>query len=281
MRRWIFTYIIYFSVLPIAIQTLRAQQIPDTSYRPRIEHPAFTFDKGPVVLIDEAHENFHTATGRYLPFAELLRRDGYAVESSASSLSLENLKKAKILVIANARKYLTAKETKSVVEWITGGGSLLLIADHPPNVSAAADLGKKLGIKFLEGTAKEPNGDGRIVFKKSEGLLKEHKITHDIYQVATFTGTSFQLERAGHPLLVFGSNIYSYKENNDSTSVQGHLQGAVIEFGKGKIAVFGEAAMFSAQLKGPEKNPMGMNAPIAKQNWQFLLNIIHWLTLKN
>ena len=42
-------------------------------------------------------------------------------------------------------------------------------------------------------------------------------------------------------------------------------------------AIFGEAAMFTAQLQGPEKNPMGMNQPSAKQNPQFLLNTIHWL----
>ncbi len=45
-----------------------------------------------------------------------------------------------------------------------------------------------------------------------------------------------------------------------------------------RIAVFGEAAMFSAPLEGALKNPMGMNAPIAAQNPQFLLNIMHWLS---
>jgi hypothetical protein len=35
--------------------------------------------------------------------------------------------------------------------------------------------------------------------------------------------------------------------------------------------------MFSAQLSGPDKAPMGMNAPVAKHNPQFLLNLMHWL----
>jgi len=30
-----------------------------------------------------------------------------------------------------------------------------------------------------------------------------------------------------------------------------HLQGAVLLFGKGRVPVFGEAAMFSAQLQNP------------------------------
>ncbi|MHC4507963.1 MAG: hypothetical protein ACYTAO_03255 [Planctomycetota bacterium] len=46
----------------------------------------------------------------------------------------------------------------------------------------------------------------------------------------------------------------------------------------GRVAVFGEAAMFSAQLAGPKQRPMGMNASDAEQNHQLLLNVMHWLT---
>jgi hypothetical protein len=35
--------------------------------------------------------------------------------------------------------------------------------------------------------------------------------------------------------------------------------------------------MFSAQLACPQKAPTEMNAPIAKQNPQFLLSVMHWL----
>jgi len=44
------------------------------------------------------------------------------------------------------------------------------------------------------------------------------------------------------------------------------------------VAVFGEAAMFTAQLAGPARMPMGMNHPLAKQNAQFALNVMHWLS---
>ncbi len=53
-----------------------------------------------------------------------------------------------------------------------------------------------------------------------------------------------------------------------------------MEYGKGRIVVFGEAATFSAQLAGEQKSKMGMNNPQAKQNPQLLLNIIHWLDRK-
>lgn len=48
-----------------------------------------------------------------------------------------------------------------------------------------------------------------------------------------------------------------------------------MKYGKGRIVIFGEAAMFTAQLQG--KNKMGMNTKSASQNAQFLLNTLHWL----
>ncbi len=36
--------------------------------------------------------------------------------------------------------------------------------------------------------------------------------------------------------------------------------------------------MFSAQVAGPAKRPMGMNAPGAEENFQFVLNVMHWLS---
>jgi hypothetical protein len=46
---------------------------------------------------------------------------------------------------------------------------------------------------------------------------------------------------------------------------------------KGRVVMSGEAAMFTAQLAGPQQFPAGMNAPYARNNYRLLLNIIHWL----
>ena len=47
--------------------------------------------------------------------------------------------------------------------------------------------------------------------------------------------------------------------------------------GKGRVAMFGEAAMFSAQVAGPERSPAGMNHPAAAQNARLLRNLVRWL----
>jgi uncharacterized protein (DUF2249 family) len=287
--------------------SVNAQQVADTSFKPPIPKPAYRSGRGPLVMLDEAHFNFHTADGRYLAFAELLRRDGYDVKPSRSQFSKASLQGGKILVIANALAErnrtdwtlptptaFSDEEIKVIRDWVKAGGSLLLIADHMPFPGAAKNLAEAFGIHFSNGYAMDEKVQGPMVFKLSNGSLKEHQITkgqseaEKIDSVATFTGSAFQADGKVQPLLILGSSVVSFLTSvagqiTDATPrvpVNGWYQGAVMRFGKGRVAVFGEAAMFSAQLAGPNRNPMGMNAPIAAQNAQFLLNVMHWLSGK-
>ena len=170
-------------LLMTTVAALDAQQVADTNFRPPIEKPAYPEGKGPVVLIDEAHSNFHTATGRYLPFAELLRRDGYVVQASAGRFTAEVLKAGRVLVISNALNEknqndwkpphlpaFTAQEVAAVRDWVAGGGSLLLIADHPPWSAAAEDLGKAFGVRFRNGVAVNPGGGATVRQGESRGV---------------------------------------------------------------------------------------------------------------
>ena len=284
-----------------------AQQVPDTAFAPPIPNPMYQAAKGPVVLLDEAHFNFHTADGRYQPFAALLRRDGYDVRASKLAFSKASLKDAKILVIANALAErnktewtlptppaFTGDEVRFVSDWVKAGGSLLLIVDHMPFPGAAENLARVFGIRFSNGYAIDPNVQGPMLFKPENGSLNAHAIVNGrtesekVDSVATFTGSAFQADGDVQPLLVLGPSVVSaitttageITKETLRVPVNGWFQGAVMRFGKGRVAVFGEAAMFSAQLAGPNKNPMGMNAPIASKNPQFLLNLMHWLSGK-
>ncbi len=288
---------------PLAI----AQQVSDPDFKPNITRPAYKEGRGPVVLVDEAHNNFHTATGRYLPFAELLRRDGYRVEANAAPFAKGSLKRAKVLVISNAIEKrnadswnlpvysaFTDEEIAAVSEWVRAGGSLLLIADHMPMGGAAEKLGAAFGVKWNNGFALIKNVQGPLIFKKEDGSLKEHAIVRGraagerVERVATFTGSAFQIGQGAEPVLVFGKGVVSlmpqvaweFKPDTPEVSVEGWTQGATLRFGKGRVALFGEAAMFTAQLAGPQRQRVGMNSPDAPQNAQLLLNVLHWLTGK-
>ena len=286
---------------------VKAQQVPDPDFKPPIEKPAYAEGKGPVVLIDEAHFNFHTASGRYQTFADLLRRDGYVVQASKEKFSKESLKAGKILVIANALSQrnalnwnppidpsFTDEEIAAVREWVNQGGSLMLIVDHFPMPATAGKLAEAFGVRIHNGYAVDPQAPpGPLVYKRADKSLADHPTTRGrsekerVDSVATFTGSAFQVDR-DEPLMTFlGAEAISYTpkafgqrpdENTPRVSIKGWRQGVVLQSGKGRVAVFGEAAMFSAQLAGPQKAPMGMNAPIAKQNPQFLLNVAHWLS---
>jgi hypothetical protein len=295
--------------------TAEAQQGPDDSYNPPIENPAYPENSGPVVAIDEAHYNFHTmesSPARYRPFATLLKRDGYRVRPSISQFSPQSLQGVDILVIANPRAESTAAqepnyvsptpsaftdaEIEAVRTWVHNGGSLFLINDHYPWPGATENLAAAFGVRTLNGYAmRESSKDPDFYFRRSNSteVLNNHPITNgrtateSVNKVVSFTGSAFQVaaDRNAQPLLTLGPDVVSIMATrawtwNSSTPripVAGDPQGTVMRAGAGRVAVFGEAAMFSAQLKS-DGTKFGMNAPYAEQNYKFLLNVSHWLS---
>jgi len=286
--------------------SLTAQQVADTLFKPIVGAPAFKEGAGPTVLIDEAHYNFHTMNGRYLAFTRLLQRDGYVVKPHLGQFTRADLDRAKILVIANALAkqneedwYLPtpsafdSSEIAAVRDWVKDGGSLWLIADHMPFPGAAGPLAAEFGIIMGNGFALDPETEeGRMRFARFDNSLVDHPITRGrnqaerIDSVIAFTGQAFRFENKGEPLMTLGRNIvllmpevaWQFSKLTPSISASGMLQGAVVSFGKGRVAAFGEAAMFSAQVSGPERRSAGMNDPSAPQNAQFVLNVLHWLS---
>ena len=283
---------------------LEAQQLSDTSYNPVIDQPVYDPGRGPVIFIDEGHHNFHTKDGRYHSFAELLHRDGYRVQKYDGKFTRSRLDKSKILVISNALNevnvghwYLptpsafTPQEVQTVEEWVREGGCLFLIADHMPMAGASEDLAMAFGFEFTNGFAIDTMSRGPTQFTTKNGTLKESVITRGrtdkerVDVVVSFTGQAFNHGKEARPILVFSKNFVNMLPDtawvftNDTPvhGVTGWSQGAYKEFGKGKVVAFGEAAMFTAQLAGPPKVKMGMNHDSASQNYQLLLNVVHWL----
>ena len=92
----------YLIVLCLCLSSATfAQQVADPNFETKVAHPVYT-KNGPKVLFDEAHNNFHTAGGRYKPFADLITSDGYQVTPNKEKFSAQVLKGFDILVISNA-----------------------------------------------------------------------------------------------------------------------------------------------------------------------------------
>jgi len=287
--------------------TATSQQVADASFNPPIASPEYAEGEGPLVLVDAAHNNFHTADGRYGAFARLLRRDGYVVESNEQPFSGAVLARASVLVIANAiadenvqdwvlptPSAFTDAEIEAVEEWVAGGGALLLIADHMPIAGNAEALAAAFGFRFYNGFAFGEDGSGQALFSRDLGTLRAHPITDGrragerVDSVATFTGQAFRVDQEveASPILVLPEGFtvflpevaWEFSDSTPRVSGAHLLQAAALEHGRGRVAAFGEAAMFSAQLAGPQREPIGMNHPMAAQNYQVVLNVLHWLT---
>lgn len=299
----------------VACSDSHQQAVPN--FVPKNTQKTFSDNARPVVLVDEAHHNFLTASGRYAPFVKVLKSDGYTVKRNANPLSNQSLRDIDILVIANAldknrtnwtppfTHALSSKEVTSIKDWIVSGGSLLLIADHTPFPRIIENLADELGFKFSHGHV------DNAVFRLDHMTLTKHVITthvreHEaqvllpslvtdnqksttqtkvIQYVKTFGGSAFKAPPEAVSLLTLGENAVSVvpqvpfqiDANTPRESMHGWSQGAVLTLGKGRVAVFAEGMMFSSQYDARTKKTYGLNSKGAKYNEAFLLNVMSWL----
>ena len=268
------------------VQSLEAQQVADSTYDVSIENPTYRPGTGPIVAIDEGHNNFHTRDGRYRPFARLLENDGYQVRASSAPFTAAGLDSVNILIIANAvggawdagaysRPGFTEEETAAVEQWVRRGGKLLLIADHAPMGVAAENLAARFGISMSKGYTEDSTGYFNIggfgtsilLYTRASGRLRDHPITRGLDSVVAFTGQSLKGPPNAAPLLALGANAFDHPSPTPeqaarvtpgtawrtavvglpTTSAVGRAQGLALTLGRGRVVVLGEAAMLSAQ----------------------------------
>jgi hypothetical protein len=289
--------------LPLLRPQQGGGQMADPNFNTRVERPAYK-KSGPKVLFDEAHNNFHTASGRYKPFADLIASDGYQLVPNKQMFSRATLRGYRVLVISNAigaarmndatagNSAFTDEESHAVRDWVKAGGSLLLIADHAPMGSANQSLGKRFGVDMSkmytvdeQNYDKESENPGFIVYTRESGRLVDHPVTRGrndserVNKIITFTGQSLKGPPEATAFLKLADTAFDTMpgQNANRASAAGRAQGVALKFGKGRVIVMGEAGMLSAQIVGPQRMPFGMNRP-GIDNRQLALNIMHWLS---
>ena len=211
-----------------------------------------------------------------------------------------------------SRAAFTEKECKEVSAWVKAGGSLLLIADHTPFGSAAANLSLQLGVDMgnsyvFDSTNSTEDDPTILIFSRENGLLGDHIITQGaipaetVNRVVAFTGQSLSVPPGATALMILGATAYEAPTRQDldaaekaaaqvppnlpeilahAKPVAGRAQAVAFTHGKGRVVIVGEAAMFSAQIlsgEGPEDQKFGMNTP-GNDDKRFVLNVMHWLT---
>jgi len=268
-----------------AAPALTQQQMVDPDFRPAVERPAYAEGQGPVVVIDQAHANFHRLEGQYAPFAALLKADGYQVRAGTLPFDAGGLEGVDVLVIANAGATgeaptppaFTEAEGAALEAWVRDGGRLLLIADHTPFGAAAAGLAARFGVKMGTGYAFALTDGGadlttNLVYPPE--AFGEHPImagrdpSERVGSVTAFTGQSLEGPEGATVLLHMTDGA---RESPDLPTLQAlaerlddagapdaaieelskpalPAQGLAFGYGEGRVVVLGEAGMLSAQL---------------------------------
>jgi hypothetical protein len=269
--------LVTFACAPVAV----AQQVADSSYTPVVAVPAFPF-KSPRVLLDEAHNNFHTLNGRYKPFVELLRADGVTVMPNLQPFTLRRLKGYDVLVIANAvgpgvdadsiaKPAFSERECQIVEQWVRRGGALLLIADHAPFGAAAENLSLKFGVGMSKGftvdslhTDPELGSPSILIYSRGNERLRDHPITNGrdsterVERVIAFTGQSLAVPAGATAFLELSEMAVDMPATlrqfqglgvmPAGRPAAGRAQGVAFQHGRGRVVILGEAAMLSAQI---------------------------------
>ena len=287
-----------------------------------VDNPAFVADH-PRVLFDEAHFNLHTVTGETKPLVDLLTNDGYRVTANQEKFQRRILDDYDILIIVNAygvppdrargknnlwRQWsaestvsaFTATEADAVRDWVSAGGSLLLIADHAPWGAAAKRLASRFGVDMRNVETRDPSREdplvpisteGRfILFSQGSGLSMDHPIllgrdeTERVDTVVTFHGHSLAGPASSTAILALSDEALDWSRASpdaewETRSAAGRAQGIALRFGEGRVVVLGEAAMFIVRVlpAGDTEFPMGLLRDDT-DNRQLALNIMHWLS---
>ncbi|RYZ32944.1 MAG: DUF4350 domain-containing protein [Sphingobacteriales bacterium] len=276
-----------------------SQQEVDNGFIPVIEKPLFPQGKGPLILVDAAHFNFHTLEDKFAPFGKIATGDGFRTASLTGKPDPGRLGEARILVIANAlheknteswqqpvHQAFSDEEIKTIRDWVWNGGRLFLIADHMPFAGAVSGLAQELGYRFHDGFAlKGPNRKFDL-FSTGNGMLRPAELLSlhgPLDSIVSFTGQAFEIPDSAVSVMQFDSTYkvllpevaWEFSRETKMIPAGGLSQLAYGKFGKGRVVVAGEAAMFTAQRVGDMK--FGLNNPMARHNVTLLRNILEWL----
>jgi len=253
-------------------------------------------DRPPRVLLDEAHHNVHTVDGSYQQFAKLLTANGFGVSPNKQPFSAEVLRECDVLIIANARAAgrsapmeeragpaFSSAEIEVLAEWVKAGGALLLVTDHWPIGPANSALAHRLGVKMSGGWTDDPEQTtdraGHLLFTRKKGSLGDHAILsgrndgEEVSEVRSFMGQSLVGPPGSVPLLRLSPTAVDLlPPEKRRVGAGGKSQAIAFEFGRGRVVVTGEAAMFRVQ---PDDRG---GKPAFEGNRRFAINVVRWLS---
>ncbi len=291
----------------VGVATAQRAQKPDLEFTYENNSPAFAAGTGPKIVFSTRNSVFVDAD-LHLPLSALAEADGFAPQKDERPLDAVVADNPTMLALINPylRNYndypaieppsaFSDEEIEAVRIWVENGGSLLVIADHAPLGGGSSKLASAFGFTYLNGHTGEDRSAAAGYAKLSltympQVGLGDHVINkgatgrRPINRFHTFGGQSFIPPAEAVSLLTlpqgwsawFVYDIAANLQSPQKMDASGMSQGAVLEFGKGRVAVFSEAGAFSAQLL-PDGSHVGFNTELGKENPEFALSVLRWL----
>lgn len=290
---------------------------PDPEYVVHVAQPAYPRGGGPVVLIDQTHQNLGTLRrgsepGLFSPFAELLEADGYTVEALEGGFDRAALDAATILVVADPHADFSEAELDDLRDFFNRGSGVLVLIERPDLVPK---LVARLEIDFTERRLIQvpPNCPGALpgcpsawnTFRRDDRSLtvarresngREH-FEESVDSVLAFDSYGLIIDPVLFPryrnVLTFGPTAtYRASSPNGSRTVEadGLPFALSLDYGKqdrypyldtGRLFVATNFEMFTALTRprspSGDVEPIGFQIAGAEENVQFVLNVVHEL----
>jgi hypothetical protein len=286
----------------------------DLDFHPHAKNPAYTsLDKtpAPTVCFDEAHHNLAVEKGFYRPILELIQSDGYQVRHQKTPFTVTSLKQCQVLYVSavlSHSDYETSKkqsktsafkstEMTAIHNWVQGGGSLLLMTDHRPMGSAAAELLKKFHVQGSDVHVSnshnpiQPFHDAGIFsipesqMNLNSPIVKGRNPSERLKNIYFFYGQALHTTNSSaDSFLQVGPHAKLGDAQLETNSTEPALDSThytsaavALKIKKGRLVVFGDATVFTSKWDLHLDEPTGINRP-GSDNVQMALNVFHWLS---
>jgi len=276
---------------------------------------------GVVVLFDEAHFPVYTVNpanpsgygsgnnpqGAYAAFAGVMTRAGMTVRTLdyGGSLNATTLSGVSTLVIACSRgkdptdsvySPYTTDEVSAVVNYVRGGGGLLLIGDHTDFPPAIFPISDQFGVKFGQALLRDPTdyvqnasaippvpdpSEGPVFIVFGQDNFNNHPIMDNITRVELYRTDIFAaLPAEAQPLITSDADTYIVDGNGNSAPAPRSVVSAAIPSngtaGAGRIVVVADTNTFETdENRDGEDTDMDL---FDSDNARYGTQIVEWLS---
>jgi len=246
--------------------------------------------------------------GLIKPFVDLSNNDGFKTYIDSGVFTHDYLAKYQMLLITPAMPFkfgskkdvtteitFTNQELNELKDWVSNGGSLVILSEHAPIDKSMTPLLNTFGIQSSIGAVYDTvNCDtavkvsyfetilkfnsGNELLNKNHPLIKGRNKNELVNNVETYTGSALSGPSYIN-IFKLGSTAGIRKWNGILPSGGGDSQCLAGNFGKGKIVALGDYNGFTAMYvnSGGKKLLAGMQ--VEQYDWkQFVLNTLHWLS---